>query len=106
MSFSLPPPLGNDLNKGSIINATNWTFTALALIAVGVRLFGRLKLTHNTGWDDFWIVVAVVSFLNAAALVPLGNVDNLEPAAPEHCVHFHGHRQRSRWDQTTPISLR
>ena len=56
-----PPPLGEDENRGPTINIVNWTFTAVATLCVVLRLFGRLRLTNNVGWDDFWILVSIVS---------------------------------------------
>ena len=55
-----PAPAQGDQGLGPTINAVNWVFTILALLAVGARLYGRVKLTHNIGWDDLWIVVAIV----------------------------------------------
>ena len=63
MSLPQQPPVGGDQNLGPIINSVNWLFTTLATISVGLRLYGRARLTHNLGWDDFWTVVAVVSTL-------------------------------------------
>lgn len=62
MSLPQLPPAGGDQNLGPTINAVNWLFTSLAALAVGARLYGRAKLTHNIGWDDFWIVIAIVRF--------------------------------------------
>ena len=68
-----PPPLGGDQDRGPTINIVNWTFTAVAALCVVLRLFGRLRLTNNVGWDDFWIFVSIVS-------VP----------TPEHSPHWIG----------------
>ncbi|MCJ1458983.1 hypothetical protein MMC28_009360 [Mycoblastus sanguinarius] len=60
MSSPQAPPAGGDRDMGSTINAVNWTFTMVALAAVCARLFGRIKLSRNLGWDDFWIMVSMV----------------------------------------------
>ena len=39
------------------------SFGALALVAVSLRVFVRLKLIKNFGWDDGLMVVAVVRIL-------------------------------------------
>ena len=52
-----------DQDLGTTINAVNWLFTLLAAAAVGARIYGRVHLTHNLGWDDFWICVAIVRSL-------------------------------------------
>ncbi|KAK4690312.1 hypothetical protein P7C71_g6449, partial [Lecanoromycetidae sp. Uapishka_2] len=60
MSTPIPqPPPGGDQDRGPAINAAIWTFTSLALFCVLLRLYGRLILTTNFGWDDFWIIISM-----------------------------------------------
>ena len=47
-------------NRGSTINAVIWSFVAVYLLTVVARLFGRIKVTSNVGWDDFWILISMV----------------------------------------------
>ncbi|KAL8748001.1 MAG: hypothetical protein Q9190_000213 [Brigantiaea leucoxantha] len=54
------PPPGGDQNEGPTVLAVMWTLTTVALIVFCLRIYGRLLLTRNPGWDDFWMVVAVV----------------------------------------------
>ena len=56
-----PVPAGGDQNKGITVEIVTWVFTSLALITVFLRLFTRLRLTRTPGWDDFWIVLGMVS---------------------------------------------
>ena len=58
---SLDPPPGGDQNQGPKIIIVQWVLTALALIVVGGRIFGRFRITHNAGLDDLWIIIAMVT---------------------------------------------
>ena len=62
-------PAGGDQNKGPSIEAVIWIFTSIALLTAVFRIFGRLRLTRNIGWDDFWIVIAMLLNLIYAAFV-------------------------------------
>lgn len=42
-----------------VVNAILWT--ALALVAVGLRLFTRGLIVKRTGWDDYLMAAAMVS---------------------------------------------
>ena len=75
MSLFNPSPTG-DQNLGPKINAVNWTFTSVAAVAVGARMYGRLKVTHNFGWDDFWIVVSIMSFVGLCFSIQNEILDN------------------------------
>lgn len=57
---ALVMPVGGDQDRGPSIEVTIWVFTSIALVTVSLRIFGRVSLTSNIGWDDFWIVVAMV----------------------------------------------
>ncbi|KAF7510037.1 hypothetical protein GJ744_007141 [Endocarpon pusillum] len=63
------PPAGGDHNKGTAIEVASWVFTSIALITVILRLYGRLRLTHNPGWDDFWIVLSMIFNLTYTILI-------------------------------------
>lgn len=43
------------------MEATGWSFAAVSIVLVAARLYTRFKLIHQPGWDDFWIVFALVS---------------------------------------------
>ncbi|KAL6721939.1 hypothetical protein ACLMJK_001044 [Lecanora helva] len=62
-------PVGGDHDKGPSIEAVIWIFTSIALLTAVSRVFSRLKLTRNPGWDDFWIVIAMILNLLYAAFV-------------------------------------
>lgn len=69
-SVLLPPP-GGGRNKGPSIETTIWIFTSIALLTVLFRIFGRVRLTRNLGWDDFWIVIAMLFNLLYAIFVEI-----------------------------------
>lgn len=64
------------MNRGPAINAAVWTFTTIALLCVLLRLYGRFILTNNFGWDDFWIVISMVSIANDET--PCHNTDEFK----------------------------
>lgn len=47
-------------HKESII-VISWVFGGIATVVVGGRLYTRVCLTHWMGWDDAFIVFALVS---------------------------------------------
>ena len=57
---TLPPPPGGDHSKARQLLASIVFSTILALIAVLLRMYARVKLIRNVGWDDYTIVTAMV----------------------------------------------
>ncbi|SPB42826.1 unnamed protein product [Aspergillus niger] len=49
-------------DKGPQITAVSWSFGGVAIIVVTIRLYTRLILTRKAGWDDFFIVLSLVSY--------------------------------------------
>ncbi|KAG9228917.1 hypothetical protein BJ875DRAFT_524848 [Amylocarpus encephaloides] len=43
--------------------------TALALIFVAMRIWARFKIMHNSGWDDYCCIAAMLGSLGASLLV-------------------------------------
>ena len=52
MASSSVPPLGPDPNLGPVVIALNCVVFALSTVVVLLRLFTRICLTRNLGWDD------------------------------------------------------
>lgn len=50
-------------NRGPEVIAIVSAFTSLASIAVGLRLFARLKITKMFGQEDVFIILAIVRYL-------------------------------------------
>ena len=103
MSSPQAPPAGGDRDMGSTINAVNWTFTMVALAAVCARLFGRIKLSRNLGWDDFWIMVSMVRPSVLAASVCLEKADRSTISAFKHSIHRNGYSKYQRRHRTPHI---
>lgn len=54
----------NDSNletRGSEIVITNGVGLVIASIAVGIRIYTRVAITRNFGWDDIFILLALVN---------------------------------------------
>ena len=58
---SMVPPVGGDHNRGPELIAVTWVFTALAAFVVSLRLFTRVKILKETGLDDIFTVLSLVS---------------------------------------------
>jgi len=58
-----PPPDG-DADRGPLLLGVTIVSTSLALAVVGLRLFVRVKIVKNVGWDDHTIVAASVSLMH------------------------------------------
>ncbi|KAL2855716.1 hypothetical protein BJX68DRAFT_264070 [Aspergillus pseudodeflectus] len=54
------------------ITAVSWVFGGLSVLMVGVRLYTRVLVTRQRGWDDFWIALALANALVCSALVEVG----------------------------------
>lgn len=51
-----------------VVNAILWT--TLAFLAVGLRLFTRGVIVKRTGWDDYLMAAAMVSYSTVHFTVP------------------------------------
>lgn len=47
-------------DKGPLILAVCWTFTAIGLFFVAVRLFVRIHIQRTLQSDDLWIILGTV----------------------------------------------
>ncbi|KAL2869522.1 uncharacterized protein BJX67DRAFT_332657 [Aspergillus lucknowensis] len=54
------------------ITAVSWSFGAVSLLVVGIRLYTRVIVTRRPGWDDFFIALSLASALVCSALVQVG----------------------------------
>ncbi|KAL2847754.1 hypothetical protein BJY01DRAFT_262874 [Aspergillus pseudoustus] len=52
--------------------AVSWVFGGLSVPMVAVRLYTRIFVTRQRGWDDFWIVVSLATAVICSALVEVG----------------------------------
>ena len=54
----MPP----DTNVGSDVLIVQWVTVSLAIIIVSLRIFTQAVLRRTAGWDDWTILIALVSF--------------------------------------------
>ncbi|RAK99541.1 uncharacterized protein BO80DRAFT_323005, partial [Aspergillus ibericus CBS 121593] len=59
-------------DKGTQITAVSWSFGSMAIIVVGIRLYTRLLLTRKAGWDDFFILLSLLSAIVCSGLAQTG----------------------------------
>ncbi len=59
--YTLPPLGDQDQERGYL--AAAWILVMTAVLTTIIRILVRARLTRNLGWDDFWIVVCMVSNL-------------------------------------------
>jgi hypothetical protein len=63
MADFLPPAgfgLPDENQRGAIIAGTAVT-TFLAAVIVAVRFWVRTRIVQSRGWDDYWVLAAMVS---------------------------------------------
>jgi len=48
-------------NRGPSLLILAWTLLAVAIIAVGLRIWFRRGLRNGISWDDYFIVASLVS---------------------------------------------
>jgi hypothetical protein len=53
------------------VKAVAGTFGVLACVSVSLRCYVRLKIVKSFGWDDGFMVVALVSILSGFLLGPM-----------------------------------
>lgn len=56
----MPPPPGGDRSRGPDVYGAVIPITVLSTAFVLARMFARIKLIKNVGWDDHTIVLAQV----------------------------------------------
>ncbi|KAK8057408.1 hypothetical protein PG996_011345 [Apiospora saccharicola] len=67
---SLPPP-PPDVNRGPEILAVTGTLVGIALCVVLLRLWVRLRMVRQLGWDDFFVAAAMaLLFAEMIIIVP------------------------------------
>ena len=54
-------PLDGDRSQGWAILAVCWAFVTTAFATTILRVWVRMRLTRNLGWDDYYMVIAMVS---------------------------------------------
>lgn len=58
--FPKLPPTEGDRDRGASLLAVVISTSLLSTVIVLLRLYTRIKVIHNLGWDDYTIIVAQV----------------------------------------------
>ena len=72
-STPLPGPLPPDVNRGSDLNIISWLTVSIALLFVSLRFYIRGILRKNLGWDDYLILLAIVSYNQSGPVLALSH---------------------------------
>lgn len=57
--------------------AAGATMVALSVIVVIFRFYTRLRLKSGLRWDDWFILISLISLITAGVLVVVGTLGNL-----------------------------
>ena len=93
MGETTPPSNGE--NRQWVIKVAAWPLFSVCTILVALRIWTRARIARPLGWDDAFIVLAMVGLLmimNGHLLIVAGLRDGGK--------HFHDH-QRASWYRTT-----
>ncbi|KAF2502196.1 hypothetical protein BU16DRAFT_554269 [Lophium mytilinum] len=63
--------------QGPMTNGVVWTQCSLASIVVALRMYTRRVILHNTGLDDYLMVIASILFIIYSALVTVATASGL-----------------------------
>ena len=88
-------PSDGDRSQGWAILAVCWAFVATALATTMLRVWVRLRLTRNLGWDDHYMMIAMVR-----------NQSHAFPFAADELLGNDYHRRRSRYRRSYQRWLR
>ena len=73
--YTLPP--NGDQNQGPRFLAACYVFAVAALISTITRIAVRSRLTRNLGWDDYWMMITMVTTLVGLGFVTKEVIDGL-----------------------------
>lgn len=60
---STPGPFPPDISRASELLVVRWLTLSIAVLLVSLRFYIRGIIRKNLGWDDFTILLAIVSYL-------------------------------------------
>ena len=56
-----PAPLDGDVNRNTVLTGVSWALASLALTIVTLRIYCRVFITRNMWWDDWAMILTLVS---------------------------------------------
>ncbi|KAI0458646.1 hypothetical protein F5B21DRAFT_500152 [Xylaria acuta] len=81
---------------GVVLNAVNWTLTALAAVFLSLRVYCKICRGRGLWWDDYILITAfacnliAVSFITAGIMLGFANPDAVIGAAAARRLQIHG----------------
>ncbi|KAI0489671.1 hypothetical protein F4859DRAFT_461765 [Xylaria cf. heliscus] len=81
---------------GVVLNAVNWTLTALAAVFLSLRVYCKLSRGRGLWWDDYILIAAwattliAVSFITSSIMLGFANPDAVIGAAAARQLQIHG----------------
>ena len=101
----LSQPRSGDVDQGWAILSVCWALVAAALVSTVLRIWIRVRLTHNLSWDDGIMTTAMVSFgltsVHAVLLSHLTAVSRLPQLWEPHLLP---QKSSMAWGDTSTIS--
>lgn len=73
----LPEPLPPDVDHGSGLVVAAWTMGFVGCSLLGMRMYTRAVIIKKIGWDDWIMVIAVVSLMEL--LTYIHSTNNMSP---------------------------
>jgi hypothetical protein len=67
------PNYENPTTRGNALLAVNIVFITLVTLSIGIRLYSRMLVKHQSGIDDVMIVLAYIFTIGMTAVVLLAN---------------------------------
>ena len=89
-AYTFSPPEGGDVDHGWALLSVCWAFVLCAFITTSLRIFVRAKLTKNLGYDDAFMVIAMVRGLGLIVRILMISDHN-------STGRRHDHRSGSQW---------
>ncbi|RYC61879.1 hypothetical protein CHU98_g4328 [Xylaria longipes] len=81
---------------GVVLNAVNWTFTALAAVFLSLRVYCKLSRGRGLWWDDYLLIAAfacsliAVAFITSSIALGFANPNAIIGAAASRQLEIHG----------------
>ncbi|KAI1755143.1 hypothetical protein F4782DRAFT_435552 [Xylaria castorea] len=95
---------------GVVLNAVNWTLTALAAVFLGLRVYCKLYRGRGLWWDDYILISAFISnliavaFISASIVLGFANPDAVIGATVAKQLQIHGGVQNVFYSLASDLS--
>lgn len=100
MSEFLPPmplPPGGDQNRGAATYGAAISIVILSTTAVAARMYTRVCVIHNVGWDDHTIMITQVDCLSRKFILPMPPLTLISVHEPRGFRLSNTHHQSRLW---------